>query len=85
MKTILDKTKPSDSKMVAVQEYNVEDTMIQCDDCEIAFKSEYHLENHMKSSQHSIKTGLNRKFGYTLNHKTAKKQATEGCLQKSPG
>ena len=35
---------------------------IQCDDCEVAFKSAYHFENHEKSSQHIIKTGLNIKL-----------------------
>ena len=56
---------------------------IQCDDCDIGFKSNYHLENHMKSSQHLIKSGLDRKFKYKLNQKTTKSKLLKGA-QKLP-
>ena len=79
MKNTLKITKSSDSKIIKVINSNDEETLVQCDDCEIAFKSEYHLENHMKSSQHLIKSGLNRKFGYKLNHKTAKNKLLKGA------
>ena len=56
---------------------------IKCDDCEITFKSEYHLENHVKGSQHQIKSGLNRKFSYKLNQKNAQKKFLRGA-EKNP-
>ena len=55
----------------------------QCGECEIDFKSEYHLVSHMKSSQHIIKTSLNRKFEYNLNEKSTKAKLLKGAL-KSP-
>ena len=32
----------------------------ECGECDIGFKSQYHLENHMKGTQHSIKTSINQ-------------------------
>ena len=58
-----------------------EDVKIQCDDCDVDFKSEYHLDNHIKSSQHLIKTGLNRKFSYKVNDKTTKSKLLKGALK----
>ena len=53
----------------------------QCDDCEINFMSEYHLENHLVSSKHLLKIGLNRKFGYKLNQKATKTKLLKGALK----
>ena len=53
----------------------------QCDGCEINFLSEYHLENHLASSQHLLKIGLNRKFGFKLNQKATKTKLLKGALK----
>ena len=55
----------------------------QCNDCEINFMSEYHLQNHLASSKHLLRTGLNRKFGYKLNQKATKAKLLKGA-QKAP-
>ena len=53
----------------------------QCDDCDVAFNSSYHLETHKKSSQHLIKSGLDRKFKYKLNQKTTKSKLLKDALK----
>ena len=81
MKKQSDKNKAQDSKDIVISnEYN---GVTQCNECDINFKSEYHLENHIKSSQHLINTGINRKFSYKLNQKTTKTKLLKGAL-KSP-
>ena len=52
---------------------------LQCDECEIAFKSNYHLSNHVKSSHHLLKASLNRKFNYKLNKKAVKSKLVNGA------
>ena len=75
--------KRSDSKNVEARDSDGENVLVQCEDCETIFKTEYHLESHLKTSQHSIKSGLNRKFGYKLNQKTAKSKLLKG-VSKNP-
>ena len=55
----------------------------KCNECEINFKSKYHLENHLESPQHMLKSGLNRKFGYKLNQKATKNKLLK-CALKAP-
>ena len=38
-----------------ISNINNREEIIQCSECDIGFKSEYHLENHIKGSEHSIK------------------------------
>ena len=57
-------------------------SLAQCSECELDFKSEYHLNNHMKSSQHAIKAGINRKFGYKLNQKNSIAKLIKGAAKK---
>ena len=56
---------------------------IECEECDTKFKSQYHLESHLKGSQHSIKSGINRKFGYNMNLKTTKRKLLRGA-SKNP-
>ena len=79
MKNQIDKCKTPDPKDNAVS--NEYKGITQCNECEINFKSEYHLENHMKSSQHLISSGINRKFGYKLDQKTTKTKPLKGALK----
>ena len=58
-------------------------SLVNCDECEIDFKSEYHLDNHMKSSEHSIKAGIKRKFDYKLNKKNTRTKLLKGA-SKNP-
>ena len=83
MKSLEDKSQLSDSRYVVIRDSDNENknALVQCEDCETTFKTEYHLENHLKSSQHSIKSGLNRKFGYKLNQKTARNKLLKGALK----
>ena len=53
----------------------------QCDKCEIGFKSEYHLNNHIKSSEHLFKMSMARKFGYNLNKKATKTKLLKGAAK----
>ena len=81
MRTQTEKYKRENQNTSIVASEGVEGT--QCNDCEINFKSEYHLETHMKTSQHVIQSGLNRKFSYKLNQKNAKKKLLQGA-SKNP-
>jgi hypothetical protein len=55
----------------------------QCNDCEINFMSEYHLQSHLASSKHVLRTGLKRKCGYKLNQKATKAKLLKGA-QRAP-
>ena len=55
--------------------------LVHCSECELDFKSEYHLNNHMKSSQHAIKAEINRKFEYKLNQKNARAKLIKGAAK----
>ena len=57
--------------------------LVHCSECDIDFISEYHLNNHMKSSQHGIKAAINRKFDYKLNQKNARTKLIKGA-SKNP-
>ena len=54
---------------------------VNCNECDIDFKSDYHLSNHLKSSQHAIKAGLNRKFNYKLNQKNTRTKLLKGAAR----
>ena len=69
------------NKLKVVNDSSVEVLNKQCDDCEVAFNSSYHLENHKKSPQHLIKSGLDRKFKYKLNKKKSKSKLLKGALK----
>ena len=72
------------NEMKVVNESSVNQILnAQCDDCDVAFNSSYHLENHKKSSQHLIKSGLDRKFKYKLNQKATKSKLLKGALKAS--
>ena len=55
----------------------------ECRECDIGFKSRYHLENHIKGTQHSIKSSINRKFGYDMNQEATKRKLLRGA-SKNP-
>ena len=81
MKNQIELIKKSNPKAINNSLVHQIDTNNQCDECDIAFKSEYHLENHVKTSQHIIKSGLDRKFKYKLNQKATKSKLLKGALK----
>ena len=77
------KIENKESDKCLAQRRSSEVSNTQCNDCDINFMSEYHLENHLASSKHLLKTGLNRKFGYKMNQKATKMKLLTGA-QKAP-
>ena len=82
MKNQLSKFESNEKNLSIVKPLQNEGSL-HCEECDMDFKSDYHLENHIKGSQHSIKRGINRKFGYDLNKKETKRKLLKGA-SKNP-